>query len=259
MARSIVPSGALWFAPMALILGSCSDMGSTRPVSLSVTTKSSLTGSQPIAPGVRADIIIGTGPNSITISKVQVVLSEIELSPGGPCSTTSEDDGCDELETGPVLVDLPVDGTTKVVLDGLVPPGTYAALEAKLDAVTANEEAGANAFLTAHPEFAGISVMVTGVFTDANNQTHNFTFTSEADAEIEAAFQPPVAVDATTSNITINVDVASWFKDQSGGVIDPTNAANAGAIEENIQRSFQAFEDDNHDGESDDPDQSGVH
>jgi len=254
MARSIVARRALWFAPVALMLAACSDMGSSRPVSLSVTTRSTSAGSQPVA----GDIVIGSGPNSITISKVQVVLSEIELSPGGPCSTTTEDDGCDELETGPVLVDLPVDGTTKVVLDGLVPPGTYAGLEAKLDAVTANdEEKGASVFLNMHPEFTGISVMVTGTFTDASNQTHSFTFTSEADAGIEAAFQPPVTVDATTSNLTINVDVASWFKDQSGAVIDPTNTANAGAIEQNIQRSFHAFEDDNHDGESDDPDQGG--
>ncbi len=254
MARSIVATRALWFAPVALLLAACSDMGPTRHVSLSVTTKSASTGSQPVA----ANIVIGSGPNSITITKAQVVLSEIELSPGGPCSSTTEDDGCDELETGPVLVDLPVDGTTKVVLDGLVPAGMYAALEAKLDAVTANDdETGASAFLTAHPEFAGISVMVTGTFTDASNQTHSFTFTSEADAGIEAAFQPPVTVDGTTSNLTINIDVASWFTDQSGAVIDPTNTANAGAIEQNIQRSFHAFEDDNHDGESDDPDQGG--
>jgi len=72
-----------------------------------------------------------------------------------------------------------------------------------------------------------------------------------ADAEIAAAFNPPVTVGTGTSNLTIDVDLASWFKDATGAVIDPTNPANAGAIEENIQRSFRAFEDDNHDGTDD--------
>jgi len=260
MGRSIVSRRALWFTPMALLLGACSDVGPSHPVSLSVTTRSVSTTPLQGAARINADIVIGTGANSLTISKVQVVLADIELSPGGTCSNTDENDDCEELEAPPALVDLPVDGSTLVILDGAVPAGTYAALEAKLDAVSANdEEQGGSAFLTAHPDFAGISVQVTGVFTDANNQPHPFTFTSEADAEIEAAFQPPVTVGTGTSNLTINVDVASWFKDASGGVIDPTNTANAGSIEENIRRSFHAFEDDNHDGEDDHQEQGGGH
>src|SRR3989449_3861939 len=55
------------------------------------------------------------------------------------------------------LVDLPVDGTTKVALDGVVPPGTYSALQAQLDAVTPDEdEPGGSAFLQAHADFQGI-------------------------------------------------------------------------------------------------------
>jgi hypothetical protein len=47
------------------------------------------------------------------------------------------------------------------------------------------------------------------------------------------------------------VDIGSWFKDASGAVIDPTNAANARAIERNIERSARVFEDDDHDGVDD--------
>lgn len=260
MGRSIVSPRASWLTPVALLLGACSNMGPSHAVSLSVTTKSASTTAPQGAPRVSGDIVIGTGANSLTISKVQIVLADIELSPGGTCSSTDENDDCDELDAPPALVDLPVDGSTKVILDGSVPPGTYAGLKAKLDAVRANdEEQGASAFLTAHPDLAGVSVQVTGVFTDANNQTHAFTFTSEADAEIEAAFQPPVTVGAGTSNLTINVDVASWFKDANGAVIDPTNTANAAAIEQNIRQSFHAFEDDNHDGEDDNQEQGGGH
>src|SRR5207302_1164990 len=78
--------------------------------------------------------------------------------------------------------------------------------------------------------------------------THNFTFTSEADAEMAATFNPPVTLASDTKNFTFAVDIASWFTDASGAVIDPTNAANAEAIARNIERSARVFEDDNHDG-----------
>jgi hypothetical protein len=254
MPHPLLRPRALWLALLAPTLAACgvTSPKATRPLSLSITSRSASNASLPAPSAIQADIRIGSGANSITISKVQVVLARIELSPSGTCATTTGENDCDELQAGPVLLDLPVDGTTKVVLDGTVPAGTYSALQAKLDAVTADDdESGVDAFLKAHPEFKGISVQVTGVFTDANSQTHNFTFTSGAEAELEASFQPPVTVGASTSNLTINIDVASWFTDAAGKAIDPTNAANAEAIERNIRQSFKGFEDDNHDGVDD--------
>lgn len=252
----------LRLVPAALILAACNGTApnTSHPLSLSLTTKSASSGSPAATSGVSADIQIGSGANSLTITQAQIVLARIELSPSGTCATTGEEDDCDELQAGPTLVDLPVDGTTKVILDGAVPPGTYSGLQAKLDAVTPDDdEPGASAFLTAHPDLQGISVKVTGTFIDANSQNHPFTFTLEADAEIEAAFQPPVTVDASTSNLTIDVDVASWFKDATGAAIDPTNPANAEIISHNIRQSFRTFEDDNHDGVDDDQEQEGNH
>jgi hypothetical protein len=209
---------------------------------------------------VSASIQLGTGANSLTINQAQVVLSKIELAPSGTCGTPGERDDCDELQAGPALVELPLDGTTKVVLDGAVPPGSYTALHAKLDAVKPDEnEAGVSAFLVAHPDWKGISVKVTGVFTDAKSQTHNFTFASEADAEIEAAFQPAITVAAGTSHITVSVDVASWFKDKTGAVIDPTDPANAHAIDHNVQLSFRTFEDQDRDGIDDHQESAETH
>ena len=248
-------------APAALLLVGCTGTApkASQPISLSITTRSPSTSSLPTA-SASASIQIGTGANSLTINQAQVVLSRLELSPSGSCATAGEKDDCDELQAGPALVDLPVDGTTKLVLDGAVAPGSYTALRAKLDAVTPDEdEPGASAFLVAHPDWKGISVKVTGVFTDAKSQTHDFTFTSEADAEIEAAFQPAITVAAGTSNLTVSVDVASWFKDETGAVIDPTDPANAHAIDHNVQRSFRTFEDDDRDGIDDHKESGETH
>ena len=105
----------------------------------------------------------------------------------------------------------------------------------------------------------GVSVRVSGVFTDGAGATHDFTFTSGVSAEIEMAFASPVTVGATTQNITLTVDVASWFTDATDATIDPTNSANGEAIGANIRRSFRAFEDDNHDGVDDDHEGSPTH
>ncbi|MGE5804077.1 MAG: hypothetical protein ACM358_17660 [Gemmatimonadota bacterium] len=161
-----------------------------------------------------------------------------------------EDEGCAPLSVGPALIDLPLDGTTAVVLDAFVPAGTYQRLQARLHAVKPGD-AGVADFLAAHPEFEGISVKVVGVFTDAGGANHDFTFTSKLNVVSAINFETPVTVDAGTTNLTINVDVGSWFTSGSGAVIDPTNADNQNAIAKNIRRSLRAFEDDDHDGDED--------
>ncbi len=253
--------GALWLAPVALTLTACDATApkTSQPVSLSVTTKGTSGVAVPAASGMRAAIQIGSGANSLTINQAQVVLARIELSTAGGCATTGEEDDCAELKLGPTLVDLPVDATTQVMLEDVaIPAGTYSGVQAKLDAVKPDDdEPGASAFLTAHPDFQGISVKVTGVFTDASSTTHDFTFTSEINAEMAMRFEPPVTLASDTKNFTIAVDIASWFKDASGAVIDPTDPANAEAIARNIQRSARVFEDDDHDGVDDQ--QEGNH
>jgi len=246
---------ALWLAPVAFTFTACDGTAPrvSQPLTLSVTTRGTSGVSVPGGSGMSAAIQIGSGANSLTINQAQVVLARIELTTAAGCAATGEQDDCAELRLGPTLVDLPVDATTQVMLEDVaVPAGTYSGVQAKLDAVNPDDdERGASAFLTAHPDWKGISVKVTGVFTDASNATHNFTFTSGVDAEIGATFNPPVTLASDTKNFTIAVDIASWFKDASGAVIDPTNAANAEAIARNIGRSARAFEDDNHDGVDD--------
>ena len=252
--------GALWLAPVALTLTACDATApkTSQPVSLSVTTKGASGVAVPAGSGMSAAIQIGSGANSLTINQAQVVLARIELSTAGSCAATGEDDNCAELQLGPTLVDLPVDATTQVMLEDVaIPAGTYSGVQAKLDAVQPDDdEPGASAFLAAHPDFQGISVKVTGVFTDASSTTHDFTFTSEIDAEMAMRFEPPVTLASDTKNFTIAVDIASWFKDATGAVIDPTDPANAEAIERNILRSARVFEDDDHDG-VDDHDEQG--
>jgi hypothetical protein len=249
MARFPDPHSAVFTVVItagALLSSACDSTGpQTQPVSLSVTRKPAA------AMGMSADVAVGSGPNSLNITKVEFVLAKTELSDAGTCSTPpTNNDNCNEMELAPILVDLPLDGTQPTkVLDALVPPGTYTRLQAELNAVQVDEgESGGAAFLADHPDWAGLSVKVNGVYTDGAGVPHDFTYTSGVDAEIEIPFASPIAVNSGTKNLTLVVDVARWFTDGTGAVIDPTNPANADAIGTNIKSSFGAFQDDNENG-----------
>ena len=82
----------------------------------------------------------------------------------------------------------------------------------------------------------------------------DFVFESDLSVEQELDLIPALTVeDATTStNITIFVDVDSWFRDGLGGLIDPATAneglVNEELVEDNIENAMEAFEDEDEDG-----------
>jgi len=237
----------LLLAPVALLLTAC-DSTAPRPLQR-INLSASAT------PGIVADLIVSGTGGSVRITSAQLTLSHIKLASDAACAAdderehadsnetaagTNETDAdndeheCEPIRVDPVQVNLPLDGTTKVILDALVPAGSYLGLRAKLERVN-----------------------VVGVFTDAGGTDHAFTFTSDAHAEVSVDFATPITVNAGTSNLTIDVDVGSWFKGASGAILDPNNAENQEAIEHAIRASFHAFEDDNHDGDDDHEEEGG--
>ncbi len=240
----------LLLAPAALLLTACDATApkTLQRVNLSTTIESAR--SSQSAPAL--DVIVSGTGGTVRITSAQLMVSHIKLASNTTCSAEADDDAndaddandqpdanetdaddnddeeCEPIRVEPVQVDLPLDGTTKVILDALVPAGTYTGLRAQLE-----------------------GVKVDGVFTDAGGTAHPFTFMSHVEAEVEMNFATPVTVDAHTTNLTIDVDVGSWFKDATGAVIDPTNSANQETIEHAIRASLRAFEDNDHDGNDD--------
>ena len=261
--------------PAALVIAACSstDPNATHRISLSATNRSASTSANATA-GMLADLIVtGTG-GSVRITSAQVELSHIKLASDSTCSSGDDEndvdnpdgehadsadtdgehadsadtdgehsdstdaddhdedqehnDECAPVRADPVVVSVPLDGTTKIFLDASVPAGTYVGIRAKLD-----------------------SVNVVGVFTDTAGTDHPFTFSSRVRAHIAVNFDTPVTVDANSQNLTINIDVSSWFKTSSGAIIDPTNPENQHAINRAIRASVRGFEDENHDGNDD--------
>jgi len=237
------------FLGLAVVASACSDAvgANAHSLSLSITGKSA---SAPVASragafGPSLDVVVSAGTNSITITKAQVVLGRIEVEPGTATATCSgtESDGCPELKLDPVLVDLPLDGTTKTEFGANIPAGTYRGVELKIRPVNSSDAGGA-AFLAANPSFSNVSVHVEGTY---NGQP--FSYNSSLDAELEMEFNTPLALTGGSgSNLTLLIDVASWFKDSSGNAIDPTNSANSSKIDNQIKQSLKVFKDDDKNG-----------
>lgn len=206
------------------------------------------------------------------VTKVQLVLTKMELGRTDDIECVGERDDdeqlasssstppvdkshdCEHVSRDPVLIDMPVDGTLRTQLSVPLAAGTYKKLEAKLEPANGRKPLGA-AFLTAHPEFAGVSIRVEGTYNGAP-----FSFKSSMKSVLHMRFKPPLVIDATTKNATVAVDVSKWFVTVHGEVLDPSNATTGTParkiIENNIRASFRAFKDDHKRGKDEDNDHS---
>ena len=193
------------------------------------------------------------GTNTLVINQVQLVLREIELKRAEAtvnCGESAGGDACEELELGPVLLDLPLGGTGGATRSFSVPvsAGSYSEVEFQIHKPSNDDDA---AFVQANPDFSGVSVRVTGTYNGAA-----FAFTSDLEAEEEIALTPPlVTSDAAATDLTLFVDLDRWFRDGAGGLVDPLTAnaggANESVVENNIKGTLHAFEDENEDGADD--------
>ena len=240
---------------VAIGASACSDATSSNAAKRSFTMSLTAQSQGVVADRALADITVGSGTNTLVITKAQLLARRIELAPTSVsgCAAMQEsgdddaqaEDGCAEVEVGPTLLDIPVNGSLQTSISASVPPGTYRALEIRIRPVSSGNR-NAQAFVAGHPEFKDVSVRIEGTF----NGTA-FVFTSPIDTRIESVFSTPVTVDATNPNVTVAIDLSNWFSDGSGGTLDPSNSSNAARISANIAGSFRAFEDDDHDGHDD--------
>lgn len=236
----------------ALAVGNIACSDSTAPSGTAMTlsfSSRSPTGTSSVASlSPSFAVTVSGGGNTVVITRAQIVVREIELKSSATASCpdgVAGDDACEELEFGPLLVDLPLTAGTTSPLTVSVPQGQYRELELKVH--KPGDDTRDVAFKAANPLFANISIRVEGTFNGVP-----FVFTSRVNEELELDFNPVLTVDATGGNITIQIDVASWFKNASGAVVDPntanTGGVNAGTVEERIKKSIRALEDDDRDG-----------
>lgn len=229
----------------ALALGACDSTSSAREgVSISFSTRAPAAAAVSDAPFA---ITVAEGANTLVITKAELVLRELELklSSTSTCATGTVEDSCESIELGPMKIDLPTTDVVASPIATTVPAGTYHEIE--FDIRRPGTDPADVAFVAANPQFNNVSIRVEGTF----NGTP-FTFTSELDQEVQIDFNPPVTVSEGTNNVTIAVDLRSWFRNSSGVLIDPSTASpgqpNESSVTARIKASLRAFEDDDKSG-----------
>ncbi len=162
-----------------------------------------------------------------------------------------ETDDC-ELRFGPLPVVVGAAalaaGSVTSQFDVTVPSGDYEELEIVIAPISA-AEAGTDTILLAMAA-APASMKIDGTIDGAA-----FSFTTVAAFSQK---REPFSIPATGGNVTLSFDPTTWFVDASGNRLDPTVAANATTIEQNIRASLRMLDDDDRDGVDDSTDQTGM-
>ena len=238
LVRTLLPLVAVGIAAC----GDSSTTPNTRPVALSFTSRAATT------LGANFDITVTSGTNTLVITKAQLVVRKIKLKLSATTACADDDtspDDCNEMELAPRLVDLPVTDVLATAINASIPEGTYRKIEFRIH--KPGDDAPDAAFKLANPNFANSSVRVEGTF---NGQP--FVFTSAVNEKVELEFNPPVVITNTNNNVTIQVDVPTWFRNTDGTIISPATAnpgqPNASIVASKIKASLKGFKDDDKDG-----------
>lgn len=222
-------------------------VGTTRPIAIEDST---------VVTPARGLVFEDAG-HTLTVDYAAVVLGEIRLERAfGECPIAASADGstpdCATLQSGLVLTEIPVDGLpTARLWEGFVNEGTYSELRFRIDTPDEHlmEE---QLFRDLYPAFAEASVRVEGTWDGVP-----FVFSRDLDADLEIGLSEPVVLDESEveRNITLRLDPRAWFVDSGGRLVDPStgrvDGPNAELVGNNIRRAFEAFEDDDLDGEDD--------
>jgi hypothetical protein len=246
-----------WAALAVVTLAACSDNGpegSTVSLSFTSQTTGSAESAAPFAAAAAPDTLLD-GANTLIITKAELVLREIELeriSDDACDDMAGDDDLCEKFVAGPVLLDLPLDGTVETVFTIAVDTGTYDEIEFELHKVSNDDPEDAE-FRAQHPDMIGKSIRVQGTY---NGQP--FTYESDLNEDQEHALVPPLVIGegVTSTNVTIIVNLDVWFRDGGGDLVNPQSgnkgSVNENMIRDNIRDSFEGFEDEDRDGDEDD-------
>lgn len=201
------------------------------------------------------DLVFADGSSELVVTRVAVVLREIELElqndDGCDDSMGSDDDDCEEFSVGPVLLEVPLDGSVEQVLSiDDVRPGVYDEVEFEIHKPDDDTPADVT-FLDEHPEFRRVSIRVEGTFDETP-----FTYLTDLNEEQEVRLSPALDLrDGGGTTVTLALDVATWFTGPGGALVDPATANDGGPnenlVRDNIRDSIEGFEDRDRDGHRD--------
>lgn len=216
-----------------------SDDGAENETPLTLAFTTTMTGSSTAATMSRsgtASISDRTG-NVLTIERAEIAISKIEFE--------SDSGSREDVEQGPILVDLPLGGgVPETITEASLPEGVWEEVEFEVDKLERDDPDAAELLdQTGFPE--GFSIRVQGVWTPDGGPERDFTFLSDIDEEQELEFKPSLVVSVDQpKTVNFRVDLDSWFRTEDGTLVNPEEGNSGGRfedlIEENIERSIEA-------------------
>ena len=287
LAARLRRAGATAAALGALVLAACGDQSPStankvgvgfqlaRTSSAQAFTAASVEGAAVSVPGTTPTITttangmrIARDGDVLLVSKAQIVVRNVQLkaatarcydddddeSSSGSSSRDGgdddeDDDDCAEIRVGPYLVDIPVNATDGARVAVKVPAGSYSSVRLWLHKVTGSDAANL-AFRQANPDFRDISLRLEGTFNGVP-----FTFVNDVNAKLTVPLAQPLVVGTGGDDVTVTIDLSTWFLRSSGGLYSPAAANTPGQIrsqvQNNIRNAFRAFKDKNKDGRED--------
>lgn len=163
----------------------------------------------------------------LIINEIRMFIEEMEL---------DGTKGTEDFEVENFIIDLPLDGSPLILTRSELPPGLYDEFELEIEKPDEDVLVSDSDF---RDETGSYSVVVRGTY-----QGEDFIFRSREDFEIEMDLFPPLVIEESgTSLLVTTVDVSEWFKGQNGETLNPKDFGNTERINDNIERSFEAFED----------------
>ncbi len=227
-------------ALMAAACGDGSGPGGQTGVSLSFAASAEASATSSVATSSASLIPVTDGRHTLDLDRVDLSIRRLELDRTNDFDEdsdvdTDEDsdrdsdrDGRDHTAfvTGPLNIEVPMDGRLVTIVTGPIPPGRFDQVEIELRAVRFR-----------------------GTF-----DRQPFDVTMRVNADVEIDLDPPFVVDEDTDrlNLTIVLDAVRWLRERDGSLVDPraleTNDNVRARVRTRIVRSFLAFEDHDRDG-----------
>lgn len=182
---------------------------------------------------------------------------------------TSGNSSCNEFESDPFFVDLPLNAETISLDTSPVDQGLYNELEFEIDDLDLDEEDDddreakqrlAGQIRAEFPDWPkDASMLIIGSFITANNDTLPFKTYAEADIELEFELTPPLMIgeNAPESVLRVQIEPHQWFRSSNGQVMDLTiydytSTRRLLEFEVEIENGFRSIEvDDDHDDDDD--------
>ena len=251
--------------------GTGTGLNSTR-VAIEFATPVSMSASMLGFGGSVARSVDVDGSNGVlTLDTIHVIVNEFEMErvEGMACDSTAmggddddgDDDGCEEFEAPPTLMQLPLDGGATTAVTADVPEGEYDELEFEVEDLEDDEDDVGEAVRIDSLRSAIIdefgewpheaSMRVVGSFTPTEGEAIPFVVYVEAEIEVELEFDAPFVVtpEDVSRTVTVELSPRDWFTRGDGSVIDLSqyDYATTGQVPEfevEIEDGFKSVEHD---------------